>query len=311
MFTPLHIGCLFTSDVQATRAQENRALATARSKVLHRAHASGSVDAMSLNPFHAKEIDEAAQRPASEVFSSSAKALESGISSRFASSGKFTTEQLEDGADLAVLEKGGLQVPKKAHSEEEFDPDDKRSLYERLKAQKDAKQEEFEHNAAFKNQMDHWRMDEDEAAFEDERLLKLRQQEMEKQRLQEEASNFYKLALAAQERPIQPAPSLASASLNAAVLKRKAPAAKSAIKPNFKVLKVVPKGEAESSTSSAGAASTTAYCAVAESAVSTSTSATSTAAQKPASSAAPSNSGGLPGMGAYDDSDDDDDDNDE
>ena len=108
---------------------------------------------MSLNPFHAKEVDESAQRPASEVFSSSAKALESGIASRFASSGKYTTEQLEDGVDLAVLEKGGLQLPKKHDEDEAFDPDDKRSLYDRLKEQRDAKQEDFEHRNAFKNQM--------------------------------------------------------------------------------------------------------------------------------------------------------------
>ena len=32
------------------------------------------------------------------------------------------------------------------------DPDDKRSLYDRLKEQKDAKQEEWEHKHTFKNQ---------------------------------------------------------------------------------------------------------------------------------------------------------------
>ena len=62
-----------------------------------------------------------------------------------------------------------------AAEEDEFDPDDKRPLYERLKAQKDAKEEEFQYNSAFKNQMDHWRLDEDEAAFEDERLAKFQQ----------------------------------------------------------------------------------------------------------------------------------------
>ena len=96
------------------------------------------------NPFHAKTVDAAEQRPAADVFRTSVQASDAAISSRFASGGKYTIEQLEAGADEAA------PAPAEAS---EFDPDDKRSLYERLKAQKDAKQEEFEHRNAFKNQM--------------------------------------------------------------------------------------------------------------------------------------------------------------
>ena len=99
---------------------------------------------MSYNPFHAKTVDAAEQRPAADVFRLSVQASDAAISSRFASGGKYTIEQLEAGADEAA------PAPAEAS---EFDPDDKRSLYERLKAQKDAKQEEFEHRNAFKNQM--------------------------------------------------------------------------------------------------------------------------------------------------------------
>ena len=44
--------------------------------------------------------------------------------------------------------------------------------------------------------MDHWRLDEDEAAFEEDRLAKLRAQEAEAARLHEEGAQFYKLARA-------------------------------------------------------------------------------------------------------------------
>lgn len=256
------------------------------------------------NPFNAKEVDESDLRSTAEVFSSSSKALESGIASRFASSGKYTTEQLEDGADLAELEKGGLQASGRGAHADEPDPDDKRSLYERLKAQKDAKQEEFEHNSAFKNQMDHWKMDEDEAAFEDARLLKMRQQEVEAMRLADESSQFYQLARAAQERTI--AEPVRASTSGAAAVKRKAPPPKPTLKPAFKVLKAAPKGEGGTSTAATSGAAAAAKV----------TSAAASAAA-PAASPAPSalpgappapSAGGLPGMGAYDDSDDDDDD---
>ena len=83
---------------------------------------------MSFNQFHAAEPKEG--RSAADVFASSSTVQSSGISSRFASSGKFTAKQLDDGDD-------GEAPP--AAEEDEFDPDDKRPLYERLKAQKDAK----------------------------------------------------------------------------------------------------------------------------------------------------------------------------
>ena len=182
---------------------------------------------MSYNPFHAGQTDASEQRSTADVFKTSAKPAENAIASRFASSGKFTTEQLEAGDD----------EPGQSNADEpEFDPDDKRPLYERLKAQRDAKQEEFEHRNQFKNQMDHWKLDEDEAAFEDERLLKQQQQQAEAKRLHEEGAEFYKLARAAQETRVLPsAPAPPSHANAAAREKRKAPPPSRA-KPTFKVL---------------------------------------------------------------------------
>ena len=111
-----------------------------------------------MNQFHAAE---SSQRAASDVFKSSATQQASGIASRFASSGKFTHEQLESGEDG--------KEGKAAEEEDEFDPDDKRPLYERLKSQRDEKQAEWDHAHTFKNQMDHWRLDADDAAFEEDR----------------------------------------------------------------------------------------------------------------------------------------------
>ena len=98
----------------------------------------------SFNEFHARTVDPSEQRSAADVFKTSAQPSEAAINSRFASAGRFTVEQLEAGDDLSASQ----------HKEEpDFDPDDKRSLFERLQAQKDAKQEEFEFRNAFKNQM--------------------------------------------------------------------------------------------------------------------------------------------------------------
>lgn len=44
-------------------------------------------------------------------------------------------------------------------------------MYDRLKEQKDAKQEEWEEQHKFKNQMDHWKLDADDAAFEEVRVV--------------------------------------------------------------------------------------------------------------------------------------------
>ena len=93
--------------------------------------------------------------------------------SRFATAGCFTAEQLEKGADLEAIQES------QASDGPDFDPDDKRSLYERLMEQKDAKQAEWEHRHTFKNQMDHWRLDGDEAGFEDDRLEKQRREHAE------------------------------------------------------------------------------------------------------------------------------------
>jgi hypothetical protein len=84
------------------------------------------------------------QRPASEVFKSSAAVKESQLKSRFSSTGQFTAAQLEAGDD----DQGTEAVP-----EPEFDPEDKRCLYDRLQAQKDAKQEEWDKEHQFKNQV--------------------------------------------------------------------------------------------------------------------------------------------------------------
>ena len=119
------------------------------------------------------------------------------LQSRFASSGKFTTGDLESGADL--VERPDADDAAKEAEEPE---DDGRSLYARLKEQKDLKQEEWEEAHKFKNQMDHWRLDEDDAAFEEERVAKLRRREAEAERHTEESKQFYRLARAAQERPV-------------------------------------------------------------------------------------------------------------
>ena len=97
------------------------------------------------NPFHAKEVDEESLRPTHEVFSRSATEQPDEFRSRFASSGKYTSEQLEAGEDVNREEE--------RDEEPDFDPDDKRSLYDRLKEQRDAKQEEFDHQHQFKNQV--------------------------------------------------------------------------------------------------------------------------------------------------------------
>jgi len=62
--------------------------------------------------------------------------------------------------------------------------------------------------------MDHWRLDEEDAAFEEERVKKLEAQRVESSRQHEESAQFYKLARASQElKPTQqaPAPKLAAA----------------------------------------------------------------------------------------------------
>jgi hypothetical protein len=209
---------------------------------------------------------------------------------RFASAGKFTVDQLEAGEDLQAAEAAAAAAPP------EFDPDDKRSLYERLKAQQDAKQEEFEHRNAFKNQMDHWRLDEDDAAFEEERMAKQRQQQQDAARLHEEGAQFYKLARAAQERVArQPSAALPTASTWQArghAEKRKLPTTKLA-----PVVKVVRRAEAGDA-SVGSSASPTALA---------STSAGSAVGGMTVGAAKTASGGGLPGMDMYSDDDDDDD----
>lgn len=143
------------------------------------------------------------------------------------------------------------------------EPDDNRSLYARLKEQKDTKQEEWEHKHAFKNQarawqphsahssrartpprpscrqgrtgaraavcasqMDHWRLDEDEAGFEDDRQEKQRLQQAEAARLHAESAEFYQLARATRERKVEPVQEQRSGRAAAATLGQAPPADK-------------------------------------------------------------------------------------
>ena len=51
--------------------------------------------------------------------------------------------------------------------------------------------------------MDHWKLDVDDAAFEDDRIERQQQQQAEAARQRQEGAEFYKLARAAQERAIR------------------------------------------------------------------------------------------------------------
>ena len=96
-------------------------------------------------------LDAQASRSTDEVFRSAAAMGRPAVAtSRFATAGCFTAEQLERQTwrPSRSLEAAMGQIS---------NPDDKRSLYERLMEQKDAKQAEWEHRHTFKNQMDHWR----------------------------------------------------------------------------------------------------------------------------------------------------------
>ncbi|KAJ1625611.1 hypothetical protein T492DRAFT_1038562 [Pavlovales sp. CCMP2436] len=81
---------------------------------------------------------------------------------------------------------------------------DNRTLFERLKEQKDAKQDAFDHNNTFKNQMDHWRLDDDDAAFESDRAERNRA-DADKQRAEADEDLLrYKAAMAVKTRKLQP-----------------------------------------------------------------------------------------------------------
>lgn len=144
-----------------------------------------------MSKFHAREVSEEELRPTHEVFGSSKPKPDSDFKARFASSGKFTSEQLESGN---VDEPEVAPEADEAVDDDGPDPNDNRTLYEKLQEQKNAKQEEWEEKHKFKNQMDHWRLDEDDAAFEEDRLKQLAAQESEASRHREEGAQFYKLA---------------------------------------------------------------------------------------------------------------------
>ena len=59
--------------------------------------------------------------------------------------------------------------------------------------------------------MDHWRLDEDEAGFEDDRQEKQRLQQAEAARLHAESAEFYQIARATRERKVTPMPAAAAA----------------------------------------------------------------------------------------------------
>lgn len=130
--------------------------------------------------------------------------------------------------------------------------------------------------------MDHWRLDEDESGWEDDRQERLRMQQAEAARLHAESAEFYHLARATRERKATaPMPPPKAAPLGAAADKRKRP---SAGLPAFKVQKK----EAAAATVPLAAAAGRAPAAP--------------VAEEPAADSA---GGGLPGMDAYgnDDSD--------
>jgi hypothetical protein len=134
------------------------------------------------------------------------------------------------------------------------------------------------------SQMDHWRLDEDESGWEDDRQEKQRMQQAEAARLHAESAEFYQLARATREHKVTaPMPPPKAAPLGAVADKlgadkRKRPAAGL---PAFKVHKK----EATAATVPLAAAAGRAPAAPVD--------------EHPAAG------GGLPGMGAYGDSGDD------
>lgn len=113
------------------------------------------------------------------------------------SSWRILFEDGMEGIILADRITTDLTVP------EEAPKADNRTLYERLKEQKDAKQEEWEHKHTFKNQMDHWRLDEDDAAFEDERVERLRAEAAQQRAEADEDLTRYRAAMAVKTRSVE------------------------------------------------------------------------------------------------------------
>jgi len=126
--------------------------------------------------------------------------------------------------------------------------------------------------------MDHWRLDEDESGWEDERQEKLRMQQAEAARLHAESAEFYHLARATRERKVA-APMPPPKAAPPAADKRKRPGA---ALPAFKVQK---KEAAAAAVPLAAAAGRAPAAPVAE--------------EEPAAGS------GLPGMDAYGDDDSD------
>ena len=138
---------------------------------------------------------------------------------------------------------------------------------------------------------DHWRLDEDDAAFEEQRRQKLNEQQERSKQLHQEGAEFYRLARAARETVAKDntaaVSSVSSAwDARARVEKRKMPSKPMAA---LKVIRAQPRA---SETNTVGAST--------ESMQATSILAAKANASSSAAAALPNAAcGGLPGLGAY------------
>jgi len=126
-----------------------------------------------------------------EVFKSAKKDI---MNERFSSGGKFTSVMLDSAEDLKAVEK--------KRTEPELTEEDKRPLYDKLKETADLKEEEWQEAHKFKNQMSHWKLDEDDANFEEEHQTNKREAMEKRMREDEEDRLLYEATLAARTKPI-------------------------------------------------------------------------------------------------------------
>ncbi|GAA5861590.1 hypothetical protein JCM8547_008084 [Rhodosporidiobolus lusitaniae] len=159
-------------------------------------------------------------------------ALSSGVASRFVSSTALEEAKAKRQQEWKEAYERIGQEPPKEMREEQDAPYDGRSLYEKLKAQKDAKQEAFEEQLKFKNQFR--ALDEDEIDFLDTMIEESNEEEKERQRQIKEELQGFKAAVL--KRGSGPAPAVsppvastsaaASSSSTALAPKTSAPAPK-------------------------------------------------------------------------------------
>ena len=140
-------------------------------------------------------------RTTAEVFPNQTR-KENLLAKTFTSAGRFTAQELEASttaasgqddtaatnvvasASDAACSGGGGCGSDEAH-------DDTRPLFDRLKEQRDKKQDKWETEHAFKNQMQHWRLDERDARFEESRRDAIeRAAELAAQRRSEGAASY-------------------------------------------------------------------------------------------------------------------------